>query len=270
MGSARAKGMTESVLKMERIHFSYGRRPVLEGVDLTLESGEFLALAGPNGSGKSTLVKLAFGSIQADSGKIFLFGKPVTRFREWSRIGYVSQKANSFNLDFPATVREVVASGLYGKLGLFRRMKRQHWIRVEEVIHQVGLSALADQRIGRLSGGQQQRAFIARALVSDPDLLILDEPTVGVDTASAREFHRLLGHLHREKGLSLLLITHDLQAVTDVVDRVIWLGRERSMAEEAGPPVPDEGDRILMAAGQDAGRAFREGGVDAKVTHPLL
>jgi zinc transport system ATP-binding protein len=263
--------MTESVLKMERIHFSYSRHPVLKGVNLTLRSGEFLAVAGPNGSGKSTLVKLAFGSIQPDSGSIFLFGKPVSRFKEWSRIGYVSQKANSFNLDFPATVREVVASGLYGKLGLLRRMKRQHWLRVEEAIHQVGLSALAGQRIGRLSGGQQQRTFIARALVSDPDLMILDEPTVGVDSRSAQDFHRLLGRLHREKGLSLLLITHDLQAVTDVVDRVVWLDRGHFVAEEdAGPPVWEEEDRILMASGDVAGKEIREGGVDAKSAHPLL
>ncbi len=262
--------MEESVLKMERVHFSYDHRPVLEEVDLTLESGEFLALAGPNGSGKSTLIKLAFGSMPPDSGRIFLFGQPVNRFREWSRIGYVSQKANSFNLDFPATVREVVATGLTGKLGLFRRMKKQHWMRVEEVIHQVGLSALAGQRIGRLSGGQQQRTFIARALVSDPDLLILDEPTVGVDSPSVRDFHHLLSHLHREKGLSLLLITHDLQAVADRVDRVIWLNRGHSLAEGGGPPMWNEGDRIAMAASGNPAGSVPKGGVDAKATHPLL
>lgn len=264
--------MTDPVLKIEKVHFSYGRETVLEGVDLSLGLGEFLALAGPNGSGKSTLIKLTFGSVRPDSGSVSLFGEPVGRFRDWFRVGYVSQKANSFNLDFPATVREVVASGLYGKLGLFRRMKRHHWERVEAVIDQVGLSALAEGRIGHLSGGQQQRAFIARALVSDPDLLILDEPTVGVDSRSVEDFHRLLDRLHREKGMSLLLVTHDLGAVAAYVDRIAWLNRRLTFHTDPREFVAREAMFLsqLQRSGEGTEEVAPKGGVDAESAHPLL
>lgn len=216
----------DQVLELSGIHFSYESQKVLEEVNLSLERGEFLGLVGPNGSGKSTLIQLTLGGLSPDRGEVYLFGKPLRQFREWSRIGYVSQKANSFNLGFPATVREVVASGLYGKLGLFRRMTRKHWDRVQQAIEQVGLAAYAGRNIGRLSGGQQQRAFIARALVSDPDLLILDEPTVGVDAHSSEQFYDLLMHLHREEGLTLLLVSHDIGAITTYVDRIACLNKQ--------------------------------------------
>jgi len=216
--------MTE-MIRMERVHFSYQNEKVLDNVSLTLHQGEFLALVGPNGSGKSTLIKLALGWLKPQAGDILLMGQDIRRFRDRDKIGYVSQKANSFNLGFPATVFEVVAAGLYGKMGLFRWMGRKEKQKVYEAIEQVGLSDWAHRNIGRLSGGQQQRAFIARALVSDPDLLILDEPTVGVDVESVDRFYRLLTHLHREKGLTLLLVTHDIGAVTTYVDRIACLNK---------------------------------------------
>src|SRR5690606_23474538 len=120
-GLERKKGcaMGEAVLRLSGVTFSYVQHPVLEGIDLEVAAGEFLGLIGPNGSGKSTLVRLALGRLSPDTGGVYLFGEPVEKFRGWHRIGYVSQKANSFNLGFPATVYEVVASGLTGKLGLF-------------------------------------------------------------------------------------------------------------------------------------------------------
>ncbi|MFC4077202.1 metal ABC transporter ATP-binding protein [Salinithrix halophila] len=237
----------DNMLELKELHFSYENQPVLEGVNLTLKRGEFLGLVGPNGSGKSTLIKLALGSLSPDSGEVRLFGEPLRRFRSWSRIGYVSQKANSFNLGFPATVREVVASGLSGKLGLFRRMKRIHWEAVDRAIEQVDLSGFARRNIGKLSGGQQQRAFIARALVSDPDLLILDEPTVGVDARAAERFYRLLADLHRRQGLSLLLVTHDIGAITTYVDRIACLNRQLHFHGDA-EEFSRERERILTAA----------------------
>ncbi|MBN2908204.1 metal ABC transporter ATP-binding protein [Polycladomyces sp. WAk] len=213
------------MIRMERVYFSYQNEKVLDNVSLTLHQGEFLALVGPNGSGKSTLVKLALGWLKPQAGEIQLMGQDIRRFRDRDKIGYVSQKANSFNLGFPATVFEVVATGLYGKMGLFRWMGRKEKQKVYEAIEQVGLSHLSHRNIGRLSGGQQQRAFIARALVSDPDLLILDEPTVGVDAESVERFYRLLTHLHREKKLTLLLVTHDIGAVTTYVDRIACLNK---------------------------------------------
>lgn len=217
--------VSEKIIEIKNVHFAYEHQKVLDGVDLTLLKGEFLGLIGPNGSGKSTLMKLILGLLKPQKGEITMFGEPVRQLKSRSRVGYVSQKSNSFNRGFPATVREVVASGLYGKLGLFRRMRKADWERVDQVIEQVGLTPFAGKSIGKLSGGQQQRAFIARALVSDPDLLILDEPTVGIDVKSVEEFYELLAHLHRNKGLSLILVTHDIGVVTTYVDRVACLNK---------------------------------------------
>lgn len=224
-GTPGIRVMMDNVLTMENIHFAYDHQTVLQGVGLTLKQGDFLGLVGPNGSGKSTMIKLALGSLRPDSGGVKLFDQPLNRFRDWWKIGFVSQKANSFNLGFPATVSEVVASGLYGKLGLFRRMKKKHWLQVEETLETVGLTPYAHQNIGRLSGGQQQRAFIARALVSEPEFLILDEPTVGVDAESVERFYHLLKSLHKDRGLTLLLVTHDIGAITAHADRIACLNK---------------------------------------------
>ncbi|WP_124726278.1 metal ABC transporter ATP-binding protein [Staphylospora marina] len=217
--------MKTDAVMIRNLHFSYGEHPVLDGIHLDVKAGEFLGVVGPNGSGKSTLVRCMLGLLKPDQGEVRLFGEPAHLLKDRGRVGYVSQKANSFNLHFPATVREVVLSGLSGKLGLFRRFKKEHHRRVERVLDQVGLADLADRNIGLLSGGQQQRVFIARALVQEPELLILDEPTVGVDARSTDRFYELLSGLH-EQGLTLILITHDIGAVTSLVQRVACLNKK--------------------------------------------
>ncbi|MBA4494162.1 metal ABC transporter ATP-binding protein [Paenactinomyces guangxiensis] len=217
--------MSKQIIQMKHVHFSYEHQKVLDDVNLTLMEGEFLGIIGPNGSGKSTLMKLILGLLRPRQGEIKVFGQPVRQIKDRSRIGYVSQKSNSFNRGFPATVREVVASGLVGKLGLFRRMKKTDWERIDQAIDQVGLTPLVKRNIGKLSGGQQQRAFIARSLVSDPDLLILDEPTVGIDAKSAEQFYEMLARLHRDRRLSLILVTHDIGVVSTYVDRVACLNK---------------------------------------------
>ncbi|WP_236405611.1 metal ABC transporter ATP-binding protein [Microaerobacter geothermalis] len=213
------------IIELKQVSFSYGKEKVLEMVDMTLERGEFLGLVGPNGAGKSTLIKIILGLLKPDEGEVRLFGQPMASFQDWSKIGYVSQKANSFNSGFPATVFEVVSMGLFGKMGLFKWMGRKEKERVKEAIHMVGLSDYAKKNIGMLSGGQQQRVFIARALVSDPELLILDEPTVGVDEPSVNQFYQLLQNMHQKMGLSLLLISHDIGVISSKVDTIACLNR---------------------------------------------
>ncbi|WP_444685118.1 metal ABC transporter ATP-binding protein [Alkalicoccus luteus] len=215
----------EAVLELQGVQFGYSSRPVLEDIHLRVAPGSFLGLVGPNGSGKSTLMKLLLGLLEADHGTIKLFGTPVQTFRDWNRIGFVSQKAGSFNSGFPATVFEVVSMGLYGKIGLFRFMKKKHKKRVLEALRLVGMEEYSGRQIGMLSGGQQQRVFIARALVSEPELLILDEPTVGVDADSVKNFYELLKELNREKGITLLLVTHDIGAMSDYVTDVACLNK---------------------------------------------
>ncbi|MDT8861755.1 metal ABC transporter ATP-binding protein [Alkalihalobacillus sp. MEB130] len=216
--------ITEAVL-IKDITFQYGNQKVLENVSLQIKKGSFLGLVGPNGSGKSTLIKLLLGLLPIQSGEIKMFGERVSKFKQWEKVGFVSQKANSFNSGFPATVFEVVSMGLYGKIGLLRFLNRQHKQLVRDVIAQVGMTDFIHKNIGELSGGQQQRVFIARALVSQPELLILDEPTVGVDASSVKQFYDMLDQLNKEKGITLLLVTHDIGAMTDHVTDVACLNK---------------------------------------------
>jgi zinc transport system ATP-binding protein len=217
--------MKTPLIEIEHLHYAYAEQPVLEDIHLTVEEGEFLGIVGPNGSGKSTLVRCLLGFLKKRQGRIRVRGEEVSKLQDRLNVGYVSQKANSFHSMFPATVKEVVQSGLYGKLGLFRRLKKEHIEKVENAIDLVGLTSVQNRSIGKLSGGQQQRAFIARALVAEPELLVLDEPTVGVDEKTTGQFYDLLNRLHREEGLTLLMVNHDLQAVSGLADQVACLNR---------------------------------------------
>ncbi|WP_175428269.1 metal ABC transporter ATP-binding protein [Bacillus solimangrovi] len=217
--------MSKPVLNIEHLYFKYEKQDVLEDITLKMPKGAFLGLVGPNGSGKSTLIKLILGLQKSRKGKIELFGTPIQKFKDWDKVGFVSQKANSFNTGFPATVFEVVSMGLVSKLGFFRFMRKQEKDKIYEAIEAVGMLEYASKNIGELSGGQQQRVFIARALVSEPELLILDEPTVGVDAKNVNVFYGMLEELNRKKGISLLLITHDIGTITDKVTHVACLNR---------------------------------------------
>ncbi|MCU9612893.1 metal ABC transporter ATP-binding protein [Caldibacillus lycopersici] len=213
-------------IKLNSVSFKYDHSIVLENISLSLHKGEFLGLIGPNGSGKSTLIKLILGMQKPMEGEIELFDHPIKQFKEWPKIGYVSQKANTFNGGFPATVFEVVSTGLYGKMGIFKWLGKYEKEKIMEAIHLVGLSGYEKRNIGKLSGGQQQRVFIARAIVSEPELLILDEPTVGVDGKSESEFYQTLQKLQRELHVSILLVSHDIGAITAHVDLVACLNRK--------------------------------------------
>lgn len=216
---------TKNIIDIQDLSFHYGDEYVLEDISLSVPAGAFVGLVGPNGSGKSTLIKLLLGLLKPQTGTISIFGKKLSKFDNWNKVGYVSQKANSFNSGFPATVFEVVSMGLTTKIGLFKFMKNTHRQAVRNALNLVGMEKFSDSNIGELSGGQQQRVFIARALVSEPDLLILDEPTVGVDSGSTSDFYNLLGKLNREKGITLLLVTHDIGTITDKVTHVACLNR---------------------------------------------
>jgi zinc transport system ATP-binding protein len=215
----------EPVVKLSSVSFQYDEKVVLEDVSLTLERGDFIGIVGPNGSGKSTLMKLILGLLQPAKGTVELFGQPLHKFRDWTKIGYVAQQVAHGAGGFPATVREVVASGLVGKVGMFRRLQSRHHEKVREAVERVGLMEKLDQRIGSLSGGQLQRVFIARALVAEPELLILDEPTVGVDQESIEQFYELLRSLKEENGLTMMIVSHDVGVMTQWVNKVACLQR---------------------------------------------
>ncbi|TDQ41714.1 metal ABC transporter ATP-binding protein [Aureibacillus halotolerans] len=218
---------TTPVLSIDQLSFRYNDVDVLRNISLTIPDGAFMALVGPNGSGKSTLIKLILNLLPSSArSQIQLFGVSAPKFKEWNKVGYISQKANSFNSGFPATVREVVSMGLVSKVGFFQFMNKANRQRIEEAVEAVDMTSFIDKNIALLSGGQQQRVFIARALVSDPKLLILDEPTVGVDAAHVDSFYRLLETLNKDKGMTLLMVSHDIGTMTKKATHLACLNRE--------------------------------------------
>lgn len=218
--------MAKPIITMKDIVYAYEKKIVLDHIDYSVEEGAFVGLVGPNGGGKTTLIKLMLGLLKPNNGSITLFDQPIEKFTERTKIGFVSQKANSFNKGFPATVFEVVASGLTAKIGYFKRFKKQHKEKVLQAIDQVGMLHYAKENIGNLSGGQQQRIFIARSLVSEPKLLILDEPTVGIDAENVERFYKLLHDLHRNGKLTLLLVTHDTAPMLTYATQIAHLNKQ--------------------------------------------
>ena len=211
-------------VELEGVDASYGEVRVLEHIDLTVEPGDFLGIIGPNGSGKTTLVRLMLGLREPDRGAVRLFGHAPATFRQWGRLGYVPQRA-TLDPALPVTVREVVATGLVAGRGLFGRTGARERRRVDDVLAQAGMQAHGEARIGALSIGQQQRVLIARALVSNPELLILDEPTGGVDPEAQTSFYALLRHLNRERDVTLVLVSHDIGVVAKEVTKLACLNR---------------------------------------------
>ena len=217
--------MEESVIRLENVSFSYDQKLILENINLNIKRGMFLGLVGPNGGGKTTLIKIILGLLRPDQGNIYMLNQPIEKFKNWNKIGFVSQKANTFNKGFPATVYEVVSMGLTAKLGYFKRINRKMKQKVLDAIDLVDMGEYAYQNIGKLSGGQQQRVFIARALVSQPELLILDEPTVGIDYQNVEKFYKLLHQLNKEENITLLLISHDTGVMTEYASDVACLNK---------------------------------------------
>ena len=211
-------------VELEDVDVSHGEVRVLEGINLTVAPGDFLGIIGPNGSGKTTLLRVMLGLLPPDRGHVRLFGHAPSSFRQWGRLGYVPQKA-MLDPNLPATVQEVVATGLVPALGLFGRVGAAERARIAEVLGQVGMAAQTGARIGTLSTGQQQRVLIARALVSNPELLILDEPTGGVDPEAQTSFYALLHHLNREREVTLILVSHDIGVVAKEVTKLACLNR---------------------------------------------
>jgi len=209
------------IVRLKDIRVNYGDIPALENVTLSIFQHDFLGIIGPNGGGKSTLLKVILGLVKPLSGSVSVFGKPPAQVR--SRIGYVSQRP-SFDHDFPASVWDVVMMGRYGKTGLFRRYNREDGTAAEKALARVGMGDYRNKQIGRLSGGQQQRIFVARSLVAEPKLLLLDEPTASIDPTMQTEFYELLEEL--KKSLTIVMVSHDIGAVSVYVDKIACLNRQ--------------------------------------------
>ncbi|MDP8970764.1 MAG: metal ABC transporter ATP-binding protein [Actinomycetota bacterium] len=241
-----------AVLELDQVVFGYGRVPVLQAASLRVHEGEFVAVVGANGSGKTTLLRLALGLIQPSRGSVSLFGTPVRRFRDWGRVGYVPQRASTESA-LPLSVEEVVRTGLAGSLGLLRRPDAAQRARLEQVLDLMDLAGLRGQPVGRLSGGQQQRALIARALVTAPALLMLDEPTTGVDPSARTALREVLERLVRQEGVAVVYVSHDPEGFTGLSDRVVEVRAGRVEAVDT-VGLPGNGSAGIGLGSPGAGR----------------
>jgi zinc transport system ATP-binding protein len=213
-----------AVVSAANVTYGYGVDLAVEDVSLAIDAGEFVALVGPNGSGKSTLLRLLLGLLRPQLGSVSLFGADPRVLRDRWRVGYVPQRLALPN-DMPATVEEVVRAGQLPRRGWWRLPRAGEREAVDHALDAVALRDLRRRPLRELSGGQQQRVLIAKALVGDPDLLVLDEPIAGVDVESQQLFRDSLVHLVEAHGTTVLLVSHELGAVADDLDRVIVLKR---------------------------------------------
>lgn len=225
-----------AAVALRHVTFGYAAEPVLESVTFRVEPGRFAALIGPNGSGKTTSLLILLGLLRPWRGEAAIFGRPAREQEE--PLGYVPQRVRIPEA-FPLTVLDVVVMGRYGRLGIGRRVRREDRARSLEALEEVGLAHLARRRFGSLSGGQQQRALIARALTAEPRLLLLDEPTAGLDPPARAAFYHLLCELQARTGLTVLTASHDIEVVALHADHLILLDRR---VRAAGPPGEVLGD----------------------------
>ena len=212
------------------LSFSYGSVRVLHEINIAIPQGRFAVLLGRNGAGKSTLLKLALGELFPDSaqGRIEILGQDVRQFHNWREVSYVPQGGMASYYRFPVSVNEIVQANLYSQIGRFRFAGRKEKEQVRGALNQVGMGDFAKRMIGRLSGGQQQRVLLARALVNAPLLLLLDEPTSGMDEDSTTLFYRLLYQINREQGVTIWIVTHDRKRLMAYADD-IWLLEDEKM-----------------------------------------
>ena len=226
-----ARPAGKSPLVVRGLTVAYQHKPVLWDIDYTAPSGALVAVVGPNGAGKSTLIKAALGLVPRLTGDVLVFGETIERQRR--RVGYVPQRG-SVDWDFPASALDVVAMGLYGKIGWLRPVRRQHREEAMHYLAQVGMADFAERQIGQLSGGQQQRVFLARALAQDAMLYLMDEPFVGVDAATEGAIVDVLRALE-ERGRTVLCVHHDLQTAPDYFEYALTL----NLRKVADGPIDD-------------------------------
>lgn len=213
------------LIVLRNVSFGYDGTPVLVDIDLTIREGDFLAIIGPNGSGKTTLIKVILGLLKPSSGSVEVLGKPLSEFSDRRKIGYVPQKATHIDPFFPASVEEVVGMALMSNRQPHGASGREGLGAILKALDEVGMAEYRKWAIGRLSGGQQQRVFIARALVTSPKVLFLDEPTTGVDAKTQAAFYDMLDRLNSREALTIVLVTHDIGIVNKHVTRVACLNQ---------------------------------------------
>ncbi|MCC6346341.1 MAG: metal ABC transporter ATP-binding protein [Nitrospirales bacterium] len=216
----------DTIVSVRGLGVEYNFIEVLSDLTFEVQRGDYVGLVGPNGSGKSTLIKAILGLLRPSRGSAEVFGKNISVLKEWDKIGYLPQRIQSFNPHFPSTVEEIVSLGLVSKKSFPRRMGTKDRAAVLRALEMLNIGDLAHRLIGELSGGQQQRAFIARALVNDPELLILDEPTAALDPETRESFFSVLHRLNREGSVTVILVTHDIGSVGEYATKLLYIDKK--------------------------------------------
>ena len=216
----------QELIKVEQLTCRHGAVEALSEISFSVAAGDYLGIVGPNGSGKSTLVRALLGLMPAYQGQISLFGQSRDRFSAWERLGYLPQNLGPLNPAFPATVFEVVQLGLLAGKTPPKRLCRHDRKQVQDMLELLGIDHLQQRMIGELSGGQQQRVMLARALVNNPELLIMDEPTAALDPDIRDRFYELVARMNRDKGTTVLLVTHDTGTIGQYASRMLYLDKK--------------------------------------------
>jgi zinc transport system ATP-binding protein len=214
------------IIEAKNISVSYGPSVALKDVSFVIEKGDFVGLAGSNGAGKTTLVKALLGLLPLTEGEIRLFGTLEAKFNNWDKIGYLPQKFSTINALFPATVEEVVALGLLSTKKFPRMISKNDYQKARAIMEELGIADQAKKMLSELSGGQQQKAFLGRALISKPEVLIFDEPSTALDPNSRASFFRLLQDLNRKQGITIILITHDTGYIGKYANKLLYLDQD--------------------------------------------
>ncbi len=226
-------------IEAENLSFSYGNEPIFTKIGFSIYNGDFVAVIGSNGTGKSTLMRIMLGELAPTDGSIKLFNQDVSQFRDWTKVGYLPQSGLQSADSFPATAEEIVTANLFSQIGLLRFPKKEHRDKTRQTLELVGMEKHYKRMVSELSGGQRQRVMLARVLVNDPEIMFLDEPTTGVDAKTVESLYELLSYLNREKGLTIVMVTHDIGRASKYVSRVLCL-EEGSIMELGKDQIAEE------------------------------
>jgi zinc transport system ATP-binding protein len=258
LDNAKVAAMKEKipVLEVSDLNVSRLNSVVVEDANFIIHKGDYVGIVGPNGGGKTTLLLALLNITPRTKGIIRLFGQDIESFSHWEKVAYVPQHAVNFDSQFPLTVRELVSLGRVNRSNLGRTFKHADMEAVDDILEFMGISEIADRRIGQLSGGQKQRVFVAKALVRKPEIILLDEPIVGVDAKTQEKFYKKLSDLNLKKGITILLVTHDLTAVFCRMSKVMCINRWVNVSEITADLKP--GDVLRKAYGEHFHFVFHE------------
>lgn len=258
--------MTENIISLKNVFAGYDGRYVVEDINLELLKGDYLGIIGPNGGGKTTVLKLIAGILRPMKGEVKVFGKDPYKFKtaDRLRIAYVKQETN-IDTGFPVCVLDVVLMGLYAGIGPAHAIEKKHIDRAHAALKKTGMDGEAFKHIDALSGGQKQRVFISRGIVNNPELLILDEPTTGIDAKNQAAFYELLYELKREMGLTIIMVSHDISMIAKQVTKVSCVNHKIHVHGEPEGVLTDEQacevcgiDTDFIFHGKKAGRIYEK------------